>query len=95
MSSRNFNNNSNSTSVVADQAPGDDEECVEGDAEAVEAEQAPVEADAEQAEGAATEEEAPVEAEQAPEAEAEEAVRLGVLLEFSVANFPKIPNIRL
>merc|ERR1711937_168290 len=43
MSSRNFNNNSNSTSVVADQAPGDDEEGVEGDAEAVEAEQAPVE----------------------------------------------------
>merc|ERR1711937_988912 len=61
-----FNNNSNSTSVVADQAPGDDEEGVEGDAEAVEAEQAPVEADAEQAEGAAAEEEAPV-------AEAEEA----------------------
>ena len=28
-------------------------------------------------------------------AEAVEAVRLGVLLEFSVANFPKIPNIRL
>merc|ERR1712119_69989 len=47
MSSRNFNNNSNSTSVVADQAPGDDEEGVEGDAEAVEAEQAPeAEADA-------------------------------------------------
>merc|ERR1711962_719412 len=71
MSSRNFNNNSNSTSVAADQAPGDDEEGVEGDAEAVEAEQAPVEADAEQAEGAAAEEEAPVEADQAPEAEAE------------------------
>merc|ERR1712212_1210799 len=49
MSSRNFNNNSNSTSVVADQAPGDDEEGVEGDAEAlVEAEQAP-EAEAEEA----------------------------------------------
>merc|ERR1712131_97829 len=56
MSSRNFNNNSNSTSVAADQAPGDDEEGVEGgEAEAVEAEQAPAEADAaeEQAEGAA------------------------------------------
>merc|ERR1712183_1227022 len=66
MSSRNFNNNSNSTSVVADQAPGDDEEGVEGDAEAVEAEQAPVEGEA-----AAAEEEAPVEAEQAPEAEAD------------------------
>merc|ERR1711990_567019 len=52
MSSRNFNNNSNSTSVAADQAPGDDEEGVEGDAEAVD----------EQAEGAAAEEEAPVEA---------------------------------
>ena len=40
MSSRNSNNNSNSTSVAADQAPGDDEEGVEGgDAEAVEAEQ--------------------------------------------------------
>ena len=40
MSSRNFNNNSNSTSVAADQAPGDDEEGVEGgEAEAVEAEQ--------------------------------------------------------
>merc|ERR1712212_530644 len=35
MSSRNFNNNSNSTSVVADQAPGDDEEGVEGDADSL------------------------------------------------------------